>query len=63
MNIERVTPVGRPPGILHCPNCATPLGKSDDPAVGYLTKCSLCGVRLTVRIDGTRIFFATGRER
>lgn len=61
MRIERVTPVGRPPGILHCPNCGRRLGRTDDPATGYLTRCSLCQAELVMRIEGPAIM-ATVRD-
>jgi hypothetical protein len=55
MNTTRVTPVGRPPGIIHCPACGAKLGRSDDPAVGYYTHCGICDVELSVRIKGPAI--------
>jgi transcription elongation factor Elf1 len=58
MNIERVTPAGRPTGMLCCPDCGHQLGRADNPATGYLTRCSLCGISLSVRIDGPAILIA-----
>jgi hypothetical protein len=55
MNITRVTPVGRPPGIIHCPACGAKLGRSDDPAVGYYTHCGVCDAKLVMRIEGSAI--------
>lgn len=55
MNVERVTPVGRPDGILHCPACGWRLGETTNPATGYLTQCSGCKARLVMRIEGPAI--------
>lgn len=55
MKSARVTPVRRPPGILHCPQCGAKLGSKGSPAVGYFTCCSLCGVALVMRIDRSTI--------
>lgn len=58
MNIRRVTPVGRPSGMLRCPECGWPLGASDNPATGYLVECSGCKARLVMRIEGPAIMVA-----
>lgn len=58
MNVERVVPVGRPAGMLRCPSCGCQLGASDNPAIGYITHCSFCDVRLVVRVEGPAILLA-----
>jgi hypothetical protein len=52
VRIERVTPVGRQPGIVRCPSCGAKLSESSNPATGYFTRCSLCRVELSVRTEG-----------
>jgi hypothetical protein len=55
VRIERVVPVGRLPGILHCPSCGWPLGDARNPATGYLVECSGCKAKLVMRIEGAAI--------
>lgn len=61
MKIERVVPVGRPPGILHCPACGAKLGHSLNPATGYFTHCGRCDAELVMRIEGAAIMVAVKR--
>lgn len=62
MKIERVVPVGRVPGILHCPACGARIGDSRNPAVGYFTHCGLCDAELVMRIEGSAILVGLKRD-
>lgn len=63
MKIERVVPVGRMPGMLHCPACGAKIGESRNPATGYFTHCGVCDAELVMHIEGPAIFVSVKSAR